>query len=81
MEYKQFIIKAFEQSQGKWRARVWHTTVKPLGARRKLQPFVTADDSVSAADAMRAAMDTIDAGVLSHRPTPERFWRRKRGSA
>lgn len=81
MEYKQFTIKAFEQSQGKWRARVSHTAVKPLSTRRKLQPFVTADDSASAADAMRAAMDRIDAGVFSHRPTPERYWRRKRGSA
>lgn len=80
VDYKQFTIKAFEQSRGKWRARVWRTGVKPPSARRKPEPFVTAEDSASAADAVRAAMEAIDAGVLPRRPTPERYWRPKRGT-
>jgi hypothetical protein len=81
VEYKQFTIKAVELTQGKWRAQMWHTSVKRFSARRRLQPLVTAEDRASAADALRAAIDAIDAGVFSHRPKPERYWRRKRGDA
>jgi hypothetical protein len=80
VEYKQFTIKAFEQGPGKWRARVWRTGAKPPSSRRKPEPFVTAEESASAADAMRAAMDAIDAGALAQRPRPERYWRLKRGT-
>jgi hypothetical protein len=81
MEYKQFTIKAFERSQGKWRARASHIAVKPPSARLKLQPLVTAEDSASAADAVRAAMEAIDAGVFPRRPRPERHWRPKGGKS
>ena len=30
MEYKQFIVKAFEQKPGKWRARIKRSDGRPL---------------------------------------------------
>jgi hypothetical protein len=81
VDYKQFTIKAFERSPGKWRARIGRVRPKPSDpASRKLQTFVTAEDSASAADALKVAMEKIDVGA-PHRPTPERYWRPKRGSA
>jgi hypothetical protein len=80
VDYKQFTITAFERSRGKWRARVWRIGTTPPNARRKPQPFETQRDSASAADALKVAMDAIDAGGLPHRPTPERYWRPKRGT-
>jgi hypothetical protein len=79
VDYRQFTVKAFERSPGKWRARISRVRPKPSNpASHKVQMFETAKDSVSAADALKVAMETIDAGV-SHRPRPERYWRPKRG--
>jgi hypothetical protein len=79
MNYKQFTITAFERTSGKWRARVWRISAKPFGAR-KLKPFETAKDSASAADALKVAMEAIDAGVFPARGRPERYWRPKRAA-
>ena len=80
MEYRQFIINAFEQEPGKWRACVRRANGKPLKAtgRTKLQRFVTGIDAASADAAMIMAMDAIDAGSFSRRTarSTEKFWRR-----
>jgi hypothetical protein len=72
-------ITAFERTGGKWRARVWRLTAKPLSAR-KSRAFETEKDSASAADALKVAMEAIDAGVFPRRGTPERYWRLKRAA-
>jgi hypothetical protein len=80
MEYKRFVIDAFEREPGRWRARISRRSGKPLIATgaAKLQVFVTGLDSASASEAMILAMATIDAGMFfrnTHRST-EKFWRR-----
>jgi hypothetical protein len=80
MEYKQFIINAFEPEPGRWRARVQRANGKPLKAtgRTKLEQFVTGIDAASPDIAMVMAMEAIDAGSFSRHTTrsTERFWRR-----
>lgn len=79
MDYKDFRIKALEPKPGKWRARAWCRGARPLSlARRKLQPFETTEDSVSAAEAMALAMEAIDAGAFSPPAAkrPGKFWDR-----
>lgn len=80
MEYKRFIIDAFEREPGRWRARVSRRSGKPLIAARppKLQAFVTGIDSNSASEAMVLAMAAIDAGMFFRKTTrsTEKFWRR-----
>ena len=80
MEYKQFIVTAFEPKPGRWRACVQRANGKPLKAtgRARMQQYITAVDAPSADAAMIMAMDVIDAGTFS-RPTArstEKFWRR-----
>jgi hypothetical protein len=68
MEYKQFILRAFEHAPGKWRASVERTNRKALMAmtnRRRLFKFVTGLDAKSAQAAMQMAMAAIDAGTFS----------------
>lgn len=79
MDYNHFTITAFERSSGKWRARVWRIRAKPLSAPKR-KPFETDKDSASAADALKMAMEAIDAGVLRPRQRPERYWWSKRGA-
>lgn len=80
MEYKQFVINAFEQESGRWRARVQRANGKPLKAtgRTRLEQFVTGSDAASPDAAMVMAMEAIDAGSFSRHTTrsTERFWRR-----
>jgi hypothetical protein len=80
MEYKQFIVTAFERQPGKWRARVRRTSGRALVAtsRIKLQEFVTGADVKTASEAMIMAMEAIDAGAFSRKTSrsTERFWRR-----
>jgi hypothetical protein len=84
MEYKQFIIRAFETEAGKWRACVRRANGKPLKAtgRTKLEKFVTGIDASTPDAAMIMAMAAIDAGSFSRNTarSTERFWRRN-GSA
>ncbi len=78
MEYKRFIVHAFEQDSGKWRARIWRVDGAPiaLAGRRKLKCFVTGIDANTAPDAMLMAMAAIDAGTFSaNRVHRERYWR------
>jgi hypothetical protein len=79
MDYKQFTITAFERTSGSWRARIRRIRAKPFSAS-KVKPFETQKDSASAADALKVAMEVIDAGALRPRRRPERYWRPKRGA-
>lgn len=80
MDYKRFIIEAFERKPGRWRAHISRRSGKPLIATRraKLQVFVTGADSESASEAMILAMAAIDAGkfVRKTNRSTEKFWRR-----
>ncbi len=78
MEYKRFIVRAFEQDFGKWRARIWRVDGAPiaLAGRKKLQFFVTGIDANTASDALLMAMAAVDAGTFSaNRVHRERYWR------
>jgi hypothetical protein len=80
MDYKRFIIDAFEREPGRWRAQISRRSGKPLIATRraKLQVFVTGIDSKSASEAMILAMAAIDAETFFRKTnrSTERFWRR-----
>jgi phage terminase large subunit GpA-like protein len=80
MEYKRFIINAFEKKPGKWRACVQRPNGNPLHAksRVRLDRFITGTDAASADAALRMAMEAIDAGSFSRSTTrsTEKFWRR-----
>ena len=80
MEYKQFIIEAFQREPGLWRARVRRKSGRPLKAsgRSKSKEFITESDAASADQALIAAMRVIDAGRF-YRATArstEKYWRR-----
>ncbi|MFZ3227454.1 MAG: hypothetical protein WA230_18330 [Xanthobacteraceae bacterium] len=78
MEYKRFIVRAFEQESGKWRARIWRRdgAAIALAGRKKLRCFVTGIDANTAPDALLMAMAAIDAGAFSaNRVHRERYWR------
>jgi hypothetical protein len=78
LEYKQFIIHAFEREFGKWRARIWRLNGAPIAmtGRTKLRRFVTGLDAKTAPAAILMAMAAIDAGTFSaHRVHSEKFWR------
>jgi 2-iminoacetate synthase ThiH len=70
MEYKQFVVKAFEREPGKWRASVERANGKALlkamaRRRRALDKFITGMDATAAAAAMQMAMAAIDANAFS----------------
>jgi hypothetical protein len=79
MEYKQFVIQAFETEFGSWRARIWRTNGKTLRAtgRRKPREFVTGVDSPTPVAAILMAMTVIDTGTFSRAKETytEKFWR------
>ena len=78
MEYKRFIVRAFAQDSGKWRARIWRVDGAPiaLAGRKKLRFFVTGIDADTAPDALLMAMAAIDAGAFSaDRVHREKYWR------
>jgi hypothetical protein len=67
MEYKQFIVQAFEREPGKWRASVERANGKAIMIttnRRQLAKFVTGVDAKSAPAAMLMAIAAIDAGAF-----------------
>jgi hypothetical protein len=71
MEYKQFIVQAFEHQPEKWRASVERVDRKALMAmtnRRKLFKFITGVDAQSAQDAVLMAIAAIDAGTFAMHP-------------
>lgn len=70
MEYKQFVVKAFEREPGKWRASVQRANGKALlsamtRSRRAIDKFITCMDATAADVAMRMAMVAIDANAFS----------------
>jgi hypothetical protein len=70
MEYKQFVVKAFEREPGKWRASVERANGKALirgtgRQRRTLDKFITGMDATAAEAAMQMAMAAIDANAFS----------------
>ena len=76
MEYKHFVVNAFQQRPGKWRASVKRSDGTPLIVvgphKRKIAQSVTHVDSSTADDAVRMAIEAIDAGAFSHRATQAR---------
>jgi hypothetical protein len=79
MEYLGFVVEAFEQGPGKWRAKILRSSGKPLiTGRKKIWQFVTGVDATSASAALLMALEAIDAGTFSSAaPLPEKFWRRR----
>ena len=77
MEYKQFIVRAFEREPGKWRAKILRPTGKPLvtGRKRTVQ-YISGVDRATASAALLAALEAIDAGAFARPATlREKFWR------
>jgi hypothetical protein len=72
MEYKQFVVRAFEREPGKWRACIKRADGKVIMPtmihRPKLAKFVTGVDAKSAQAAMLMAMAAIDADAFSKQP-------------
>jgi hypothetical protein len=67
MEYKQFIVRAYEREPGKWRASVERAdgnAIMAMTNRRKLAKFVTGLDAKSAQAAMQMAIAAVDAGAF-----------------
>ena len=79
MDYKKFIIQAFERGPDKWRAKIFRYTGKPLTTgRKRIMQFVTGVDATTASAALLRAVEAIDAEAFSRPATsPEKFWRRR----
>jgi len=67
MEYKGFVVTAFERAPNKWRARIQRRDGKPLwtSRRKKLKEFVTGLDTKSPTASLLLAIQAIDAGTFS----------------
>ena len=79
MEYQGFVVDAFEQEPGKWRAKILRSSGKPLiTGRKRIWQFVTGIDATTAPAALLMALEAIDAETFSSAaPLPEKFWRRR----
>jgi hypothetical protein len=79
MEYLGFVVEAFEQGPGKWRAKILRSSGKPLiTGRKRIWQFITGVDATTAPAALLMALEAIDAGTFScAAPLPEKFWRRR----
>ena len=79
MEYLGFVVEAFEQGPGKWRAKILRSSGKPLiTGRKRIWQFITGADAATPSAALLMALDAIDAGTFScAAPLPEKFWRRR----
>jgi hypothetical protein len=79
MNYKGFLIEAFEQRPSKWRARIGRARGRPLiSTNRRIREIIISVDQPSAAAALMAAMDAVDSDPLFHRKAEqrtERYWR------
>jgi hypothetical protein len=78
MEYKRFVVKAFEREPGKWRASVERANGKVLlraiaRRRRALDKFITSMDATAAEAAMQMAMAAIDANAFSRTSCRDRL--------
>ena len=68
MEYLGFVVEAFEQGPGKWRAKILRSSGKPLiTGRKRIWQFVTGVDATTAPAALLMALEAIDAGTFSSR--------------
>jgi hypothetical protein len=80
MEYKRFVVRAFEQEPGKWRASIRRADGKPvkiIGGEKLEQGNMSGDERTAAA-ALLTAMAAIDAGTSTRgRVGTEKFWRRR----
>ena len=76
MQYKGLEITAFEETPGKWRARIAAANGRPLkGDDQQLLESIT---GATAVDALMLAMEAVDAAGLFFRNADqgiERFWR------
>ena len=70
MDYKHFVVIAFQQSPGKWRASVKRSDGTPLAVvgpqKVQITQSVTPIDSLTAEEALRRAIEAIDAGAFSY---------------
>ena len=80
MENQGFVVEAFEQEPGKWRAKLSRSSGRPLiTGRKRIWQFVTGIDATTAPAALLMALESIDAGTFSRAaPLPEKFWRQRR---
>ena len=80
MEYKRFVVQAFEQEPGKWRASIRRADGKPvkiIGGNKLEQGNMSGDERTAAA-ALLTAMAAIDAGIPTRsRMATEKYWRRR----
>jgi hypothetical protein len=68
MQYKGFEITAFEETPGKWRARIVRANGKPLRSNhRKLVKTLASTNLPSAVDALTLALEVVDAAGLFFR--------------
>jgi hypothetical protein len=78
MRYKGLEITAFEETPGKWRARIVRANGKPLrGNHRKLVKTLASTNLPSAVDALTLALEAVDA-VLDRERSMYPLARRKR---
>ena len=80
MEYKRFVVRAFEQEPGKWRASIRRADGKPVKVigGKKLDHGNMSGGEGTAAAALLTAMAAIDAGTTPRRPVAtEKYWRRR----
>ena len=73
MEYGHFILNAFQQRSGKWRASIKRSDGAPVAVvgphKAKIAQSVTHIDSLTADEALGMAIEAIDAGAFSYRAT------------
>ena len=81
MQYNRFVIEAFEQKPGKWRAKISRKDGRHLKIEGRWgRQLVTTFEGGSHAAALRAAMELVDIGsvIAPDRVPIERYWRRYR---
>lgn len=84
VEYKRFIVRAFEREPGKWRASIRRADGQPVKviAGKKLDQSITRFDVRTAVAAIRMAIAAIDVGSFARdRVATEKFWRRRKQSS
>jgi hypothetical protein len=76
MEYRHFVLNAFQQGPGKWRASVKRSDGTPLSVvgphNVTIAQSVTHVDSLTAEGALLMAIEAIDAGAFSNGATQAR---------
>jgi hypothetical protein len=79
MEYKGFIVQAFEREPGKWRAKVVRPDGEPLiKVRNGIMQFVTGIDRLTPSAALLDAVKAIDAQTFLRPPELPEALRRRR---